>query len=450
MTTITWNFKSVKLPTTPMMPLTTLRDQAVTHFQLEGNFGLKKTSTLAAGRKPAATLLDLNDTVRLANFAQGQKLELVRLGAKKTASPAPVATQPATSETNKVVAPATPQNNMLSPVSVTPEDATESTDSPQTSTTQPDHGFTPSTAPASTTSSTAAPKKLLVNASLSVVSLPPSFSESLHSQFPPSTTIGQMLDFFQQKSGINFQRKLDIREAEDGHKVDQESYIRQGTYNVEFMDGHEQANESENPASKSVKVFEAGKSTVPTDDHDFEPTTAHAHAYISTIRKTGGTNKSGSTLLTEKLRDQQRQAKINQLGSVKVRLRFPDGVYVETEYSKNDTVGSMVDTVNNVLGGDQKFRLWQSYPRKELNDVSLRLMTDLGFLTNTLVTVEFPGLAKFDSKAVLKPGVVVETPKPVESDTKGDVPSSGGPSTTEAKPKRKMTGTPKWLKLGKK
>lgn len=442
MTTVTWNFKTVKLSTTPMMSLTTLRDQAVAHFQLEGNFGLKKTSALAAGRKPA-TLLDLNDTVRLANFAQGQKLELVRLGEKKTTPPAAVATEKAAPETNTVVAPATP-------TPVTPSVATESTETTQTGTIESETATTPSTAPTPTTSSPA-PKKMLVNASLAVLSLPPSFSESLQSQFPPSTTIGQMLDFFQQKSGINFQRKLEIREAEDGHKVDLESYIRQGTYNVEFLDGSESAGEEGNAAAKSVKVFEAGKSAVPSEDHDFEPTTAHAHAYISTIRKTGGTNKSGSTLLTEKLRDQQKQAKINQLGGVKVRLRFPDGVYVETEYSKNDTVGSMVDTVKGVLGGDQKFKLWQSYPRKELNDVSLRLMADLGFLTNTLVTVEFPGVAKFDSKAVLKPGVVVETPKPVESDNKGDASSSsGGPSKAEAKPKKKMTGTPKWLKLGKK
>ncbi|KAG5366044.1 hypothetical protein CJU89_0454 [Yarrowia sp. B02] len=416
MTTITWNFKSVKLSTTPMMPLSTLRDQAVAHFQLEGNFGLKKTSALAAGRKPA-TLLDLNDTVRLANFAQGQKLELVKLGEKKPTSPPAVATGSGSNET-------TPQEN-----------ATETSGSSEVS---------------ESASSPAASKKVLVNASLSVLSLPPSFSENLHSQFPPSTTIGQMLDYFQQKSGINFQRKLDIREAEDGHKVDLESYIRQGTYNVEFLDGSEQAHEGGNSAAKTVKVFRAGKSEVPSEEHDFEPTTAHAHAYISTIRKTGGTNKSGSTLLTEKLRDQQKQAKINQLGGVKVRLRFPDGVYVETEYSKNDTVGSMVDTVKGVLGGDQQFKLWQSYPRKELNDVSLRLMSDLGFLTNTLVTVEFPGVAKFDSKAVLKPGVVVETPKPVESDTKSDKPSSGGSSSAEAKPKKKTTGTPKWLKLGKK
>lgn len=445
MTTVTWNFKTVKLSTTPMMSLTTLRDQAVAHFQLEGNFGLKKTSALAAGRKPA-TLLDLNDTVRLANFAQGQKLELVRLGEKKTAPPAAaaaaVATESATPETNQVAAPTTPQNSA-------PPVATESTETAQSVPTEPESVPTSAATPTSTsTTSSPAPKKMLVNASLSVLSLPPSFSESLHSQFPPSTTIGQMLDFFQQKSGINFQRKLDIREAEDGHKVDQESYIRQGTYNVEFLDGSESTGDEANAAAKSVKVFEAGKSAVPSDDHDFEPTTAHAHAYISTIRKTGGTNKSGSTLLTEKLRDQQKQAKINQLGGVKVRLRFPDGVYVETEYSKNDTVGSMVDTVKGVLGGDQKFKLWQSYPRKELTDVSLRLMADLGFLTNTLVTVEFPGVAKFDSKAVLKPGVVVETPKPVDSDSKAE--ASGGSSNAQAKPKKKMTGTPKWLKLGKK
>ncbi|KAG5357433.1 hypothetical protein CJU90_6268 [Yarrowia sp. C11] len=423
-----------------MMSLTTLRDQAVAHFQLEGNFGLKKAPSLAAGRK-LATMLDLKDTVRLANFAQGQKLELVRLGEKKSASPTPVATQSATPDSNQTVTTATPQ------ASTTPAATTESASS--SGNTEPEHTITPATAPASAATSTA-PRKVLVNASVSVLSLPPSFSESLRSEFPPSTTIGQMLDFFQQKSGINFQRKLDIREAEDGHKVDVESYIRQGTYNVEFLDGSEQANEAGNSGAKTVKVFEAGKSAVSTEDHDFEPTTAHAHAYISTIRKTGGTNKSGSTLLTEKLRDQQKQAKINQLGGVKVRLRFPDGVYVETEYSKHDTVGSMVDTVKGVLGGDQKFKLWQSYPRKELNDVSLRLMADLGFLTNTLVTVEFPGVAKFDSKTALKPGVVVETPKPVESDAKGDTPSAGGSSNAETKPKKKMTGTPKWLKLGKK
>lgn len=437
MTTVTWNFKTVKLSTTPMMSLTTLRDQAVAHFQLQGNFGLKKTSALAAGRKPAS-LLDLNDTVRLANFAQGQKLELVRLVEKKTALPAAatVATESATPETT------TPQNS-APPV---PPVATEPTETAQSVPTEPNSAATPTST--TTTPTPPAPKKMLVNVSLSVLSLPPSFSESLHSQFSPSTTIGQILDFFQQKSGINFQRKLDIREAEDGHRVDQESYIRQGTYNVEFLDGSESIGEEGNAAAKSVKVFEAGKSAVPSDDHDFEPTTAHAHAYISTIRKTGGTNKSGSTLLTEKLRDQQKQAKINQLGGVKVRLRFPDGVYVETEYSKNDTVGSMVDTVKGVLGRDQKFKLWQSYPRKELNDVSLRLMADLGFLTNTLVTVEFPGVAKFDSKAVLKPGVVVETPKSVDSDVKEE--ASGGSSNAQAKPRKKMTGTPKWLKLGKK
>lgn len=390
MTTISWNFKSAKFATTPMMSLETLRDAAVAHYKLEGEFGLRKAASLAS-KKPSP-LLDSSLSVRLANFAQGQKLDLVRLR------------DPAAGDDAGVVS----------------------------------------------SGAAGGHKKVLVNVAVKVTSLPESFSESLKHSFSPSTTVAQMLQHFESKSGISFQRELAITEA-DGSKVDPTSMIRQGTYNVAFGDTPD--NGGATAAKPSVRVYNpasdpaaaaSSASSSTSDSESYEPTAAHAQAYIQVIRKQGG----NGVMLTEKLRDQQKQKRIAELGSVKIRLKFPDGVYVETQYSKTDTVQSMIDTVNSVLSAPPvEFTLYQTYPRKPLQP-SQTLMNDLGFLTNTLVSVEFPKIDKFDSKQVLNGSVAIEKPeKRVEKAEEEEGATKGG---VPKKKSTKSTGVPKWLKLGKK
>lgn len=186
-----------------------------------------------------------------------------------------------------------------------------------------------------------------------------------------------------------------------------------------------------------------------------------------------GGRGAGGPLLTKALRQkaeaaqlEKRQARVKQCA---IRIRLPDGTCIETVFSPSDTGEAVISFMRSVMvNPSMAFRLIVVTPERREIRPQERLVKDMGFGQRNVVHFEWlrdqseGGLSK---EPILKQDFlqratsISDAPEIKRDQDMSGSASTGGESTALAsastsesakKPKSTFSGTPKWLKLGKK
>ena len=149
-------------------------------------------------------------------------------------------------------------------------------------------------------------------------------------------------------------------------------------------------------ASRAVKVFLAP--TVSTslaaiqhhDESDYVPTIEQAKQHLARLN-TAGRNQRLPSDAELAQREADRQARLNAIQGVKVRIRLPDQTSVETEFGNNDSGNEVYDFIRKLMtNGKEDFSL--KYVNSKGTHVSLRdgpqkLVAENGWKGNMLVNL---------------------------------------------------------------
>jgi len=171
-----------------------------------------------------------------------------------------------------------------------------------------------------------------------------------------------------------------------------------------------QASASESPFSRNIQIFAAPTSSTPQaarqniDDTDFEPTKEQALAQLAAYQR----QSRNTRLLSDKELEQQeaeRQEKLKataERGGV-LRVRLPDGAFIQVRILKTDTAAEVYDVVSSCLSVknepyDLQYRSRTGQPLK-MERNSKRVFQDLGFSTNELVTFLWGDKASNEARA---------------------------------------------------
>jgi tether containing UBX domain for GLUT4 len=150
-------------------------------------------------------------------------------------------------------------------------------------------------------------------------------------------------------------------------------------------------------SSRNVQIFAAPTSSTPQaarqniDDSDFEPTKEQALAQLAAYQRQSRNTRLPSDKELEQ-QEAKRQEKLNATaergGSLRVRL--PDGAYIQVNLLKTDTATDVYSTVDSCLSirnepYDLQYRSRTGQPVK-MERNSKRVFQDLGFSNSELVT----------------------------------------------------------------
>jgi tether containing UBX domain for GLUT4 len=159
----------------------------------------------------------------------------------------------------------------------------------------------------------------------------------------------------------------------------------------------ESSQPSSSTHSRNIQIFAASTSATPQaarqnfDDADFEPTKEQAIAHQAAIQR----QTRNTRLLSDKELEKQeaeRQEKLNataEKGGV-LRVRLPDGAFIQVQMLKTDTAADIYTLVSSCLSiqhepYDLQYRSRTGQPLK-MERNNKRIFQDLGFSTNELVT----------------------------------------------------------------
>ena len=150
--------------------------------------------------------------------------------------------------------------------------------------------------------------------------------------------------------------------------------------------------------ARDVQIFSAPTSNTPQaargtwNEGDYVPTIEHAKAHQAALQN----RTRNQRLLSDKELADQEAARLEKLNAVaekggSLRVRMPDGTFVQMKISKDDTTDILYDSVRNVLERkDEPFQLKYVGPNGRLvlipYDNKKRLIQDLRFSNMEMVT----------------------------------------------------------------
>ncbi|ANB14686.1 hypothetical protein AWJ20_2291 [Sugiyamaella lignohabitans] len=175
----------------------------------------------------------------------------------------------------------------------------------------------------------------------------------------------------------------------------------------------------------------------------------HYHNQIKAMSE-GASNRP---LMTKALRESEEAKKLSKIKNYQVRVRLPDQTQIESTFYPDNKASSIYDFVRSVLKEDitTPFALFTSPPKVTL-DPQMSLLWDYKFSQRNLVYLEWNGpLTNGGSTALLK-DKYLSTAKPISEDPgiKQDQLDKENQATAPAKPRGGLSGTPRWLKMGRK
>ncbi|KAF2684935.1 hypothetical protein K458DRAFT_417783 [Lentithecium fluviatile CBS 122367] len=164
------------------------------------------------------------------------------------------------------------------------------------------------------------------------------------------------------------------------------------------------------PPLRNIQIFAAPTSSTPQaarqtpDESDFEPTKEQAIAHQAAIQR----QTRNTRLLSDKELEQQeadRQARLSataEKGGV-LRVRLPDGAFIQTQMLKSDTANDIYAVVSSCLSihnepYDLQYRSRAGQPLK-MERANKRVFQDLGFSSNELVTFLWGDKASNDARS---------------------------------------------------
>jgi len=145
---------------------------------------------------------------------------------------------------------------------------------------------------------------------------------------------------------------------------------------------------------RSLKVFLAPSSSTPAaaaqpyNENDYVPTIEHAKLHQARLNNAGRNQRllSDAELARQ---EEERQAKLNAVANVKVRIRFPDQTTVETTFGKDDCGYDVYEFVRSLLASSDEFSLvyvGSKAAHVSLKDGPQRLIASDGWKGNMLVS----------------------------------------------------------------
>lgn len=147
---------------------------------------------------------------------------------------------------------------------------------------------------------------------------------------------------------------------------------------------------------RALKVFLAPTTSTPAaaaqpyNENDYVPTIEHAKLHQARLSGAGRNQRLLSDAEMAK-QEEERQAKLNAVNNVKVRVRFPDQTTIETSFGREDTGRDVYEFVRNLMAnGKEKFSL--TYVGSKAGHVTLRngpqkLIADDGWRGSMLINL---------------------------------------------------------------
>lgn len=216
--------------------------------------------------------------------------------------------------------------------------------------------------------------------------------------------------------------------------------------------------------SRNVQIFAASTSSTPQaarnawNENDYLPTTEHAKAHQAQLQ----TKTRNQRLPSDKELEEQEKAQREKMEAAAakggfVRIRMPDSELIQRDLNKDDTAVGLYEFVKTYLDRkDEPFELRYTGPKGGhvlIAKNSKRLIQDLRFVTNELVTFAWADNASAEARASRKTlaqewqakaqQLKVEEPAPAEKPQASVV----GQTVAEGKRKANMTSEEKESKL---
>lgn len=224
------------------------------------------------------------------------------------------------------------------------------------------------------------------------------------------------------------------------------------------------------PGNRPIRVFSAPTdstpraASLPVNDDDYVPTLAHVALHGSRIKSESRNKRIPTDAEAKKLAD-EKTAKQAAIESVEVKLRFPDQITTNAQFTNQDTATDLYDLAKGMLRegiqGEPFTLSWlaENGMRRVVPRGVEKLIMDLGFVGRVLITFNWGDGANDAAKKghVLKDKymhraqdiVVPEVPDVVEDEKgdgdkgKGKQKEDAGSRSGEAGAKKSM---PKWFK----
>lgn len=196
---------------------------------------------------------------------------------------------------------------------------------------------------------------------------------------------------------------------------------------------------------RNVQVFSASSSSTPQaarnafNESDYQPTIEHAKIHQAQLSN----RTRNQRLLSDKEleeQEQERQAKLSAATNKPhvLRIRLPDGSLVQMTLTKEDTATALYTFVTSFLERKtEPFDLKYTGPTGRLVLIARdqkRLITDLRFSTNELITFQWAEGASAEAKASRKTLAQEWQAKAQTLKVEEPVSAAAGPSKTDGKP----------------
>ncbi|AMD20904.1 HDR162Cp [Eremothecium sinecaudum] len=189
------------------------------------------------------------------------------------------------------------------------------------------------------------------------------------------------------------------------------------------------------PESNHVSAGDA------TEEMDYELSEADVMRYQQML----SARVNHGPLMTRRLREELNAEKHSvTVERCNIRVRLPDLKLLDVSFDKDDTMHNVYDLISRTLiSPDISFALFQSYPHKKLEDSNAKLVSGLGFGSNTLLLLDTTHPGPYLKQEILKKAKPVSQPTSPSNDSKTDADSV----KRKINPMKKI---PKWMKLSKK
>ena len=172
------------------------------------------------------------------------------------------------------------------------------------------------------------------------------------------------------------------------------------------------------------------------------------------------TKKEDKHLKTRKLREAEVAARRSKLTKAVIRVRFPDNHTLEATFHPSETIQSLIDLLNKVIGQPEKpFYLYTTPPKKLIKDMTQDFYT-VGFCPGAIVYFSYDvskGDSSGDGPYLLEEVMSLKNldlandqgqpSEPLQSAPAPAEPAAQSPAVIERKPADKKIVKPKWLKM---
>lgn len=151
------------------------------------------------------------------------------------------------------------------------------------------------------------------------------------------------------------------------------------------------------PQQPKIKVYSAPSGNTPHaalqsyNPSDFSPSIEHAHAHQAVLNRLAQNKRLQSDRELESAASTKKQT-LASIKSVTIRVRFPDTMVVEADYTNQDTVADLYAKIKTMMNKPER-RFELKYQGNNIKMETLdpasnaRLITDLGFVGKVLVTM---------------------------------------------------------------